>query len=302
MSVSKNKSLPLPRLFAHFIYGMIIQVLIFYTCNIWLAYLPIPSLYLLHHTYLFSLYLAYKLPSLKKLEQSEDISEIFSHLKDNVQKYAGFIPQHGFLYLAIFILLFHMPTLAGLLLTYIIFAQGYGHDQVDSLLHLPLMALCSLFAISSVIGWSLPLTLSIPPVIFILMFSSARIGHFKGLIQTLQDAKETFLTDYDTGDIYQKTTLALIGFSLITPYVQVIPFISCLYPYLTSDSVNLLKFTLSTLLVGEKSKDLLSPQDQKENLESAFEFTKASMASVFFGWGAEEKADNNEAPQQAASV
>lgn len=269
---------------AQLIYGVVIQVIIFYICSIWLTYLPATPLYFLHHTYLFSLYLAYKLPTL--YENKEDLSIIIQRIKKLVENFTKLLPWNNEInsikYLAIVAALFHMPALFGITLTYIILSQNYGYEQVESLLNISLIVLCSLLSIASSI--LLPLAVILSPIIFTLMFSDASLLKSKEWAKYFTEAKDTFYEKFETGSATDKIVLFMIAISLLMPSIQAIPFICILYPRLSSPALILFKFMLSTLLVGERSHQFLSPAVESENIDHLFQYAKNNAIPAIFNY------------------
>ena len=271
---------------AQLIYGIVIQIIIFYICSIWLTYLPATPIYFLYHTYLFSLYLAYKLPTLH--EDKKDLSAIRERIIELLENFTKLLPLSNQLdsikYLAIVAALFHMPALFGIALTYIILSQNYGPQQGESLLNISLIVLCSLLSISISSSITLPLAIILCPAIFILMFSDASLFKPKEWTKNLTQAKDTFYEKFEAGSATDKIVLCMIAISLLMPSIQATPFICILYPILSSTPLTLFKFILTTLLVGERSHQFLSPAVEPGNIEHLIKYAKDNAVPTVFSY------------------
>lgn|GEM_PF-5472532 len=236
---------------AHFVYSIVVQIILFYICNIWLNYLPSANLFFLSHTYLFGLYLAYKLPKLISTPQPESLKSIILHIKSHLEQYVGYIKIKGIEYLLIIFAFYHMPALLSLTMTYIILSQSYGHEQTESILHIPLLILCSMFSLAEASYWGFPFIFLLAPCIITLMFSEFSILKPSEFITELQSSKLKIYQLAKSAEPTDCIILSIILLSLFTPMMQLIPF-WYLYPVLSSTPITGLKVTIAAYILGER--------------------------------------------------
>ena len=273
---------------AHFIYGLVIQMLLYSVCSIWLSYLPLTFLQIISTTHIFALYLAYTLSHTPR-EPSEraELADVIKDIKTYITSFSIPILEksadqknnaaYALKYLIALTCLYHIPAIIGIAAGYLVLCLSHGKEQAKPFLNIELLAYSSIYAFTSQINHpAIKLAQIVVSLVLLCKIynplapkQETKLSYLNQLKALITNGAENLKASINSAaDSKEKAIHILLATAIIMPIVQFLPLFSPIANICYSAFGILTQSLISTVLLGEKLERFFLPQTTSQDIKA----------------------------------